>query len=180
MKSRIYYCALLLIAAACSAPPPPTAPAPAPKAPPPVSAAPVTPVVQQPTGSWLDWDIAPGVWVYRQDSRGSIALFGEAGRDALVTLRCDTARRQLYLARADESGRNPGSFTVRSHAMMKNYSAAATGATPPYVAIALAPNDNLLDAIAFTRGRIAIEAAGQQHIAIPIWSEVPRVIDDCR
>ncbi|MFC4291537.1 hypothetical protein ACFOWX_03820 [Sphingorhabdus arenilitoris] len=180
MKTRIYYFALILLASSCSVPaPPPTSPAPAPRTAPPVSA-PADTGIKQPTGSWLDWDIAPGSWVYRQDGRGSIALFGETGRDALVTLRCDRGRGQLYLARADESGTGAGSFTIRSHAMMKSYSAGTTGGTPPYVAVALAPTDTILDAVAFTRGRIAIEAAGQKHIAIPIWSEVPRVIDDCR
>ncbi|MGK3796872.1 hypothetical protein, partial [Enterococcus faecium] len=50
-------------------------------------------------GDWRDWPVTPGTWVYRQDARGSIALFGVPGNDAEVTLRCDRAARALYLSR---------------------------------------------------------------------------------
>ena len=170
-----------MIVAGCSAPPPSPPPAPQPQAQTaPTPAVPPKPVLQQPSGPWLDWPIAEGSWVYRQDNRGSIALFGLPGKDALVTLRCDTARRQIFFARADESLAGASSFTIRSHSMMKTFSAGNTGGNPPYVAAAIAPGDTILDAVAYTRGRIAIEVTGQQSIAIPIWSEVPRVIEDCR
>ena len=44
----------------------------------------------------------------------------------------------------------------------------------------LNPRDPLLDAIALTRGRFAIEVPGQQPLYLPAWAEVTRVIEDCR
>jgi hypothetical protein len=50
----------------------------------------------------------------------------------------------------------------------------------PYVAAALAVNDPLLDAMAFSRGRVAIQQDGAQTLVIPPYAEIGRVIEDCR
>jgi hypothetical protein len=44
----------------------------------------------------------------------------------------------------------------------------------------IAPTDPILDAMALSRGRIAIEADGTQPIAIPSWAEITRIVEDCR
>lgn len=173
---------ILLIAsgallASCVAP----EPAPAPRPAPPVVVAPVSPpappAISQPTGHWLDWPAAPGGWVYRRDDRGSIALFGTAGTDALLTLRCDSGRGGLFLSRAGSVG---GPLTVRTSSTSKALATQPTGGTPAYVAVALTATDPILDAMAFSRGRIALELAGAQYIAVPVWAEIGRVIEDCR
>lgn len=177
MKMRFSFLALSLLTAACSIPViPERPPAPRPVAVPPAA----QPAPQAISGQWIDWPITPGDWVYRSDDRGSIALFGAAGRDALVTLRCDRGRGKIYLARADEAGSGSGNMTVRASSALKQFSAQSTGATPAYVAVEIAPGDRFLDAIVYTRGRIAIETAGQQSIAIPVWAEIAKVIEDCR
>ena len=127
---------------------------------------------------WIDWPIAPGFWVYRQDDRGSIALFGPSNSDAVVTLRCDRSRQRLYLARAGSG--SAGTMTIRSSSTLKSFTAVPTGGNPAYVATEIMPNDRILDAMSSTRGRIALETNGMASIAVPIWSEVPRVIEDCR
>lgn len=48
------------------------------------------------------------------------------------------------------------------------------------VAVTLPARDPLLDAMAFSRGRFAVEAAGTAALYIPSWTEVSRVIEDCR
>jgi hypothetical protein len=156
------------------------APKPAPPAPqPPVATAPPPAVsaVVQPQGAWLDWPLSQGSWVYRRDDRGSIALYGTPGADALVMLRCDKGRRVLFLSRA---GVAASGMTVRTSFSLKSLSAQATGGQPPYVASEIALTDPILDAMAYSRGRIAIEAGGLQSIAIPVWSEIGRVVEDCR
>ena len=45
---------------------------------------------------------------------------------------------------------------------------------------ALVARDSLLDAIAFSRGRFAIEAEGLDPLYVPSWPEMSRVIEDCR
>jgi hypothetical protein len=186
MRFRIYLAGLSLpavcmaVTACSSAVPPPRASQPQPVRTVATPTPPTPTTSQPPVGSWTDWPITPGNWVYRQDDRGSIALFGQAGRDALVTFRCDKARGRIYVSRANENGSAASNLTIRSSTALKQYAAAATGSSPAYIAAEIAPTDNILDAMAYTRGRIALETSGQQSLAIPVWSELPRVIDDCR
>ena len=175
MNIRHLLVASVLFLSACSAPPPPPAPQPAP-APQPVVVAPPQP--QRPSAEWTDWPLAAGDWVYRRDERGSIALFGPSGQNATVTLRCDTQRRRVYLAR---EGAGPGGrLVVRSSSAMKEFAASPTGATPAYLATEIMPTDPILDAMALSRGRIAIETDGRPAIAIPSWAEITRIVEDCR
>lgn len=152
-------------------------PAPTPPAPKPVVVAPTPPLQQKPMGDWIDWRLTLGDWVYRKDDRGSIALFGTANADALVTLRCDTGRGRIYLSRAGNSG---GTITIRSSSTMKQFAASPTGGSPAYVAAEIMPSDPILDAMIYSRGRIALETTGQLAIAIPNWAELGRVVEDCR
>ncbi len=175
MNIRHLLVASLIALSACSAPPSPPAPQPTP-APKPVPVAPSPP--QKPAGEWIDWPLAPGDWVYRQDQRGSIALFGPTGQNAAVTLRCDTARRRIYLAREGSGG--AGRMVVRTSSTLREFAASPTGATPAYLAVDVLPTDPILDAIALSRGRFAIEADGQAPIAIPSWAEITRIVEDCR
>jgi hypothetical protein len=175
MNIRHLLVASFVVLSACSAPPPPPVPQPAPL-PKPVIVTPVQ-TSQEPTGEWVDWPLSPGDWVYRQDQRGSIALFGPAGANALVTLRCDKTLRKVFLAR---EGRSVGAIVVRSSSAMKEFAGAPTGGTPPYIATEIATSDPILDAIALSRGRIAINVAGQQPLAIPSWAEITRIVEDCR
>lgn len=135
------------------------------------------PPLMQPSGHWLDWPASQGAWVYRQDERGSIALFGPAGGDALVTLRCDQRLGRVFLSRRGNIGTE---LTVRTSSTSKTVPLRSTGGIPPYVAADLQPNDPLLDAIAYSRGRFALEVPGLLNIAIPVWSEIGRVTEDCR
>lgn len=178
VRMRFKYLALVSLTAlaACSSPPPPEPPKPVvvkPVVVPPTQ----PPVTVQPKGDWTDWPLSAGDWVYRQDDRGSIALFGQPGADALVTLRCDKGRQRVYFSRAGSGG---NSITIRSSSTMKQFAAAGTGGTPPYIATELMPRDAILDAMIYSRGRVAIEAAGTQSIAVPSWTEIARVVEDCR
>jgi hypothetical protein len=164
--------------ASCVGAPPERQPLIVPKTPTVTPAPPARPAtIQQPNGHWTDWPLANGSWVYRRDDRGSIALFGASTADALVTLRCDTGRRALFLSRAGNVG---STMVVRTSSTSKTLGLQSTGGQPAYVATSIAPTDPILDAMAFTRGRIALEVDGAQNIAIPIWSEVGRVVEDCR
>jgi hypothetical protein len=177
MNMRFLALALILSVAACSSPIPQpkatTAPKPVVLPPPPV-------VSVRPTGDWTDWPLTPGDWVYRRDERGSIALFGIPASDALVTFRCDTARKRLYLARANTLGQGSATFRLRSSSALKEFSAQTTGGPLPYLAAEIIPNDTILDAITYTRGRFALEVTGQTPLVIPSWSEIARVVEDCR
>lgn len=165
----------VLALSSCVAPPPPLVqqPAPAPK---PILAPPPQPTKS--AGEWTDLPLAIGDWVYRRDDRGSVALFGPSGQNALITLRCDTARGRIYLAR-EGAGTN-SRMVVRTSSSLKEFNASPTGGTPAYRATEILPTDPILDAMALSRGRIAIETEGQPTTIIPSWAEITRIVEDCR
>jgi hypothetical protein len=174
LSSTLLAAALLPLAvlAGCA---PPAAQAPTVTA---LPAPPVEPPAPVRLGSdWRDWPATPGTWSYRRDARGSLALFGPAGADAAVTLRCDRAARALYLSRAG-SAATP--LTVRTSSVTRTVAVQPTGGTPLYVALALAATDPLLDAMAFSRGRFTLEQAGVPPLVVPAWAEIGRTIEDCR
>ncbi|TPG12130.1 hypothetical protein [Sphingomonas oligophenolica] len=166
--------ALALVVGCVPQPPAPPPPARQPTAAPSPPAPMPSPAL---AADWRDWPMTPGTWVYRRDPRGSIALFGPANADALVTLRCDTAAKRIYLSKA---GTLATPMTVRTTSIARTLQVQPTGGTPPYVATALTPRDALLDAIGFSRGRFTLEQSGATPLVLPPWAEVERVTEDCR
>lgn len=166
---------LLLLAGCAGCVPKREAP---PAAAPPVRAAPPAPLPAPPLVQWQDWPVTRGDWVYRKDGRGSIALFGSAGADALVTVRCDRLQGRIYLSRAGTGAGAP--MTVRTSSTTRALQARPTGGTPPYLAVELAANDPLVDAMGFSRGRFTVEVPGLSAVVAPSWAEVLRVAEDCR
>lgn len=130
-------------------------------------------------GDWRDWPLTPGNWVYRQDARGSIALFGVPGADADFTIRCDRMAGLIYVSRR---GAAPGNApaTIRTSSTLRTLATQPTGGTPAYMAFTLFPRDPLLDSIGFSRGRFVVEQATLPMLVIPAWPEVLRVSEDCR
>ncbi len=68
-------------------------------------------------------------------------------------------------------------MTIRTSAMTRALSADPGG---NMLTTRLPANDPLLDAMAFSRGRFAVETAGLPVLIVPSWTEVSRVIEDCR
>lgn len=144
--------------------------------PPPVAATPApTPRL---SADWNDWPFAVGDWVYRRDDRGSIAVFGPADQNAVVSLRCDLQNRRIYLSREATA---PGQrIVIRTSSSMKEFVAKPTRGTPVYLASEIMPMDAILDAMAFSRGRILLETDGHPAIILPTWTEIARIVEDCR
>lgn len=128
---------------------------------------------------WSEAPLAPGTWIYRTDANGSIALFGEPGRNARISLRCDFALQRVYLGVAGAAEQ-----IVEARALTSDGDAPLTlipaGGMPPYLMAQLQPRDPILDRIAFSRGRFALSVPGQAPTIIPAWAEIGRVIEDCR
>lgn len=179
-RPALFLCLGVLALSACvspSSPPPTPQPTRPPRA---VAPPPPRPVPVPDAGtSWLDWAIAPGDWAYRADARGSVALFGEPGRNALFVIRCEAASRRVFLSREGEAT-GTVAMTIRTSSTSRSLSAAQAGGNAPYLAAELNARDDLLDAIAFSRGRFAVEVPGQASLAIPSWPEFTRVVEDCR
>jgi hypothetical protein len=164
----------LLALAACSTAPPEPAPAPLPTKP----IATPSPAPTQLEEDWIDWPITPGAWVYRKDGRGSLALFGQANKDAIFIIRCDQSPRRLFLSRSGSVG-DGANMILRASAGLQSYPAGDSGETLHYAAISVSPGDIMMDRIAYSRGRFAVETSGLESLAIPVWPEFSRVVEDC-
>ena len=177
---RYVILALPLVLLACAkepAPPPKAAPAPITAAPKPRAAP--TPVSLN--DNWQDAPRSAGDWVYRRDSRGSVALFGARGADSIFLIRCDASARRIFLSRAGAFVEgDSGIMTLRASTGMKSFTVRNNGDTPAYVAAELPVNEPQLDAIAFSRGRFLVSVKGAADLVIPSWPEIARVIEDCR
>jgi hypothetical protein len=169
----------VLLLSACVGEPEQAAPQPPP--PPPVAAPrPVAVATPAPLAeNWMDWPLTPGNWVHRKDARGAVALYGQAGADALFIARCDRGAGQIYLSRSGTIG-NGAVMTLRATSGLKAFPALPAGDTPPYAAARLAPREPQLDAIAFSRGRFLVSVTGLPDAVIPSWPEFARVVEECR
>jgi hypothetical protein len=54
------------------------------------------------------------------------------------------------------------------------------GAGAPRLVGTIPARDPLLDAMAFSKGRFAVEVTGGAPLYVPAYPEVTRVIEDCR
>ena len=105
----------------------------------------------------------------------SVARFGN---DALV-LSCNREGGAVSIIRPGTvSGQVP--MTILTSSGVRTLSAVGVAGPPPTVAVSLPARDATLDAMAFSRGRFAIETAGLPTLYLPSWPEVSRVIEDCR
>ncbi len=71
-------------------------------------------------------------------------------------------------------------LTVTTPELRRLLNATAEAGPPAALEVRLAPNDALLDAMAFSRGCFMVEAPGTAPLYLPSWAEVSRVIEDCR
>ncbi|MBX7502454.1 hypothetical protein K3181_13485 [Qipengyuania sp. YG27] len=170
--------ALSFTIAAC-VPAPDSTPAPTPT-PTPVASAPApTPAAPPPAKNWIDNPRTPGDWSYRAEADGGIALYGERASEARFSVDCDRGSGRVTLTRSG-SGSAPAAMTIRTETVDRTLAAQATSTQLPSVRATLAASDPLLDAMAITRGRFAVETPGLSTLYLPPWAELTRVIEDCR
>ncbi len=168
--------ALIAVLGSCAAPPPP-APTPAPlPAPRPRPAPP--PVVKGPA-DWRDAPATAGDWRWGQEGGRSVARYGPGLADTRISLSCDPAAHVVTLS-LPGIGTGPEPLTVTTTSLRRVLNAAPALIDPPTLQTQLAAADPLLDAMAFSRGRLMVEAPGFTALYLPSWPEVSRVIEDCR
>ncbi len=167
--------AACIVVAGCIPPAPeptPTAvptPTPTPAPPPPEIALPVP-------ENWMDAPPTPGDWTYRPGSGQTQAVYGPAHAQPYLVLTCNTASRQITLSRSG-SAAGPVPMRILSETRNATLTAQPTGSGVPAT---IPAGDRLLDAMAFSKGRFAVETQGLSTLYIPAWPEVTRVIEDCR
>ena len=176
MKAALSLLALSLTLAACvpatrapaptTMPPPPTVARPAPATPPPV-------VQAIPSDNWMDTPATPGDWRYARQDGSSVAEFLSPGNERLAAIYCGSDR-QVTIA---VYGAGSGPMTIRTETATRTQAATASGM---FTRTQLSARDPLLDAMALSKGRFAVEVDGSVPLYLPSWAEVSRVIEDCR
>ena len=129
--------------------------------------------------NWMDAPATPGNWTYSPVQGGSAALFGEPQRTPLLTMRCDRSQRQVHLEQPTRAP-GPASVAIRTETMERTIASTGLASPQQIVRTSVAASDRLLDAMALSKGRFAIEAPGVPTLYLPSWPEVTRVIEDCR
>ena len=176
---RLSALTILLLTGACVGPsqrPPVASPSPRPvhrPAPPPVQPATPAPTATE----WQYRPVAPGTWTYRADGTATIAQFGPTAADTRLSLRCDRATRRVTLSRA---GSSQGPIVLRTSFGATSWPATSSSIPTPQVVAVRAASDTVLDQIAYSRGKFAVEAPGLDALIVPAWPEVARVVEDCR
>ena len=163
--------AMACAAVAACVPPPQATPAPTPAPAPAPTPSPVPTPAPVPTfSSWMDAPLTPGDWAYS----GGVARFAQH-----LTMRCDRQAGAVEIARAGTSGATT-QMIVRAEAMERGIAAQPNESNPSWIVARVPARDPLLDAMAFSKGRFAVELAQLPTLYVPSYPEVTRVIEDCR
>ena len=125
----------------------------------------------------MDAPQTPGDWLYRATSDGSTAMFGRPGNPPSAWLTC---RRAGGVVEISAAGAISGPMIVRTESVDRPVNLAPAAQEPPAAVARVPAQDSLLDAMAYSKGRFALEAAGAPPLYLPAWPEVARVIEDCR
>ena len=118
-----------------------------------------------------------GNWSWRQVADGSEIVFADTSARPQLTIRCTRSIRTLTISKT--AGGAAPFLGVWTSSQSRNLPASFNPATAQLSA-SVAAFDPLLDAIASSRGRIGLSVAGTPVLVVPPWSEVARVIEDCR
>jgi hypothetical protein len=118
-----------------------------------------------------------GNWTYAATPDGSEAVFLGATSQPQVVLHCTRATRRVSIAKP-ATGAAPF-MTIWTSSESRSAPASFNPATNRLTAD-FAAFDRLLDAITFSRGRIAFAVGNSPALVVPPWSEISRVIEDCR
>ncbi len=162
---------------ACIPPAPEPTPAPSPAPTPVARPTPVaTPVATPEYANWMDAPQTPGDWRYAPQGGVPAAAFGPSASGALFSLQCDRASRNVTLSR-QSSVQAARTMRVRTELQDRELRAEPSLSG---LAASIPASDSFLDAMAFTKGRFAVEIAGEPTLYVPAWPEVTRVIEECR
>lgn len=171
--------ALSFTIAAC-VPAPNSTPAPTPSpTPEPVQTTPPPPPPAPPAENWIDEPRTPGDWSYRPALSGGEALYGSRNGEMLFAIKCDRRAGRITLLRSGRAASST-SMTIRTETVDRTLAATPAGSGSQQVMATLAASDPLLDAMAVTRGRFAVETTGLSTLYLPPWAEVTRAIESCR
>ncbi|MBV7266682.1 hypothetical protein [Erythrobacter ani] len=157
------------------------APTPAPRAAPAPTPAPM-PAAQEPEyTNYLDAPATNGTWTYVDEQSESLAIFGPNTANPALIIRCDKGSGNIGIARIVETSEaSPRVMRIETETTERSMQADPIDSRRPMLAAILFAGDPLLDAMAITKGRFAVQTQGLPTLYVPAWVEVGRVIEDCR
>lgn len=127
--------------------------------------------------------MTPGGWMYRADTQRSAAFYGNSNGTTppVLAIRCDRQGRSIRLDRAlPAHATSAGMIRVTTSFGDTQWPAQTIDPGQPLLSARLAATDPALDKMAYSRGRIMIEASGTERLILPAWPEMARVIENCR
>lgn len=139
-----------------------------------------SPLAAQTPAAAIDYQYAaplPGTWTYAPAAGGSEATFRDSASRPQLFVRCTRSARLVTIAKP-ATGAAPF-ITVWTTSQTRSVPASYNPATYRLSANVLA-SDALLDAMVFSRGRIAFIVQNQPALIVPPWEEIARVVEDCR
>ncbi|MDP4574992.1 hypothetical protein Q9K02_07555 [Qipengyuania sp. G39] len=156
---------------ATATPPATPTPSAAPLPPPPVEA------------NWIDRPQTAGTWRFSGSQAAFVERDSQGGPVApstpLFIMECNGNAVRLSTQMPRQGAR---AMAIRTETASRTLplSPVSGSAEPAFAFTDLQPRDPLLDAMALTRGRFAVEVQGAPSLYLPAWAEVTRVIEDCR
>ena len=140
-------------------------------------ALPTSSISQTPAVDYNISAIAPGSWSYLAVPGGSEARFTDASATIRLTIHCTKATRRVMISHASAA---PASSLFVWTSSASRTLPAQFDSKGMRVTTDLAANDPLLDALAFSRGRIVVSMPGASPLVVPAWAEPTRAVEDCR
>jgi len=118
-----------------------------------------------------------GSWNYAATATGTTATFANASSLPQLAITCTRATRRVTISKPANAA--APFLQVWTSSTSRNIAASFKPLTGR-IEVDLAAYDPLLDALAFSRGRIGVGVAGAPALVAPAWPEIARVVEDCR
>ncbi len=125
-----------------------------------------------------------GNWTYAATADGSEATFSNPSALQQLSIRCVRGARRVTIAKPATAA--APFLSVWTSSAVRSVPASFNPLTNR-ISADVVSNDPLLDALAFSRGRIGVivsqpagSAAQSVQLVVPAWPEIARVVEDCR
>ena len=167
--------ALTLLALGACVPrsaPPASMPAPLPRPAP----LPPPPEEEPPPYDWMQVGLSAGDWHFGVEAGRPRATFSAPERLRLILV-CERSG-SLSIGFRGMQGQPPPVLLIETTFGERRL--ATTSSRTGEMSATVSAGDQLLDQMAFSRGRILIAADGGPALVVPAWPEIGRVIEDCR
>lgn len=131
-----------------------------------------------PQSEWATCPVLDGEWAYRAAVAGQNATadFHTSDGEHLLEIRCEPEDGGVVISAANNSN-DAAQILFRT----ETQSRIVTGETSEgWISTSFAAGDDLLDAIAFSHSRFAVEVEGDASYILPTRPEITRIIEDCR